>query len=52
MVYILGGVISQPPMYSGLNLSLWGAMAFHAVTTGLGTFCIGRGVGRKETVPA
>jgi hypothetical protein len=52
MVYIVGGVFSQPPLFSTLDSGLWGAMAFHAVTTGLGTFCLGRAVGKRQAAPA
>ena len=41
MVYIVGGVISQDFVRVS---QLWGAMAFHAVTTGLGTALLGKAI--------
>jgi hypothetical protein len=47
MVYIVGGVISQAEGFSSLS-TMWGALAFHAVTMALGTFCIGKAVVAKK----
>ena len=52
MVVVLGDVLSQPPSTLALDWQIWGMVAFHAVATGLGTFCIGRAVGKREVVVA
>ena len=41
----MGGVFSHAEGFSKLS-ELWGAIAFHTVSTGLGMFCLGRaGIG-------
>jgi hypothetical protein len=47
MVYIVGGVISQAEGFTSLS-TMWGALAFHAVTMALGTFCVGKAVVPKQ----
>ena len=41
----MGGVFSHAEGFSKLS-DLWGGIAFHVVSTGLGMFCLGRaGIG-------
>jgi hypothetical protein len=47
VIYIVGGVFSQAEGFTQLS-SLWGPMAFHAVTMALGTFCIGKATAVKQ----
>jgi hypothetical protein len=51
-VVVLGDVFSQPPAALALDWKIWGMVVFHAVATCLGTFCIGRAVGKREVVAA
>ncbi len=50
MVWIMGAVFSQDMPFS----QLWGPMAFHAITTGLGAFLIGKVAEgrRRQAAPA
>ncbi len=52
LVVVLADVFSQPPSSLALDWQQWGMVACHAVVTGLGTFCIGRAVGKREVVAA
>jgi len=46
-VYVLGAVFSHAEGFTRLS-QLWGAIAFHVVSTGLGMFCLGKaGVGQQ-----
>ena len=38
----MGGVFSHSEGFTRLG-QLWGAIAFHVVSTGMGMFCLGKG---------
>ena len=41
MVWIVGGVFLQTEGFTSLS-TMWPALLFHAVTTGLGTYFVGK----------
>jgi hypothetical protein len=47
MVYIAGEVISLADGFTGFG-DLWGALAFHAVCTGLGTALVARAAAARR----
>ena len=47
----MGGVFSQAEGFTSLN-DLWIGLAFHAVTTALGTGLLGKSIGPRRTALA